>query len=60
MNSEMKNCPKCGSRAVDFVRDKSGMWHVKCFACDFTYTTCLSMKQVLETWNKAFRVKEEK
>ena len=44
---------------MDFVRDESGMWHLKCFRCGFTYIACLSIRQVIEAWNKAFRVKEK-
>lgn len=60
MSNELKTCPKCGSRAIDFMRDRSGMWHVKCFRCGFMHIACLSIRQAEETWNKAFRVKEEK
>ena len=48
MNDAIKNCPKCNSKRVDFVRDESGMWHLKCFACGFTHIACLSMKQVMD------------
>ena len=59
MSNELKPCPKCNSNAMDFVRDESGMWHLKCFRCGFTYIACLSIRQVMEAWNKAFRVKEK-
>ncbi len=59
MSNELKTCPKCNSRAIDFMRDRNGMWHVKCFRCGFTHVACLSMRQAVETWNKALRVKKK-
>ena len=58
MTEKLKPCPKCNSNAVDFVLDRSGMWHLKCFRCGFTRKACLSMRQVIEAWNKAIQKKE--
>ncbi len=60
MTEELKTCPQCNSKAIDFLVDRSGMWHVKCFRCGFTHIACLSMRQAIEAWNKAIRVKEER
>ncbi len=58
MSEKLNPCPQCNSKAIDFFVDRSGMWHVKCFRCGFTYKTCLSMRQVTEAWNKAIRKKK--
>lgn len=58
MTERIKNCPKCNSGDVDFFRDRDGMWHLKCFTCGFTRVACLSMRQVIDTWNKAYRHEE--
>ena len=57
MTEKLKPCPQCNSKAIDFLVDRSGMWHVKCFRCGFTHIACLSMRQATEAWNKAIRKK---
>ncbi len=58
MSEQIKSCPKCNSKAVDFLRDESGMWHLKCFRCGFTHIACLSTRQAIEVWNRAYRHEE--
>lgn len=41
-------CPDCNSEAIELIKDKKGMWHMKCLSCGFTHLADVSLIQERE------------